>query len=320
MTLVDAPSPSASGSGTGGSAGLGPIDSRRGRAPVGPASLAREAAGTTLWILAACMIGFAVWFAFLSRLYYDRAQSDAYANFRVELALAVAPVGPTQPFDPSQLLAPGTPVAVLNIPEIGLNAVVFEGTSGQVLEQGPGHLRYTAMPGQVGISVIFGRRTAFGGPFSRLPALHIGDTFSVTTGQGVSHYRVIDQRRANDPRPPLPTAGQGQLIMTTADGPKLAPSGVVSVDANLISKANPAPSMPLTNASMAAGEQPLGTDTGAFLPLALWGGALLILVGALSWLKHRWGRWQTWIVAVPVIGFFSLTIADQAARLLPNLM
>jgi LPXTG-site transpeptidase (sortase) family protein len=266
------------------------------------------------------MIGFAVWFAFLSRLYYDRAQSDAYANFRVELALATAPIGPTQPFDPSQLLAPGTPVAVLNIPEIGLNAVVFEGTSGQVLEDGPGHLRYTAMPGQVGTSVIFGRRTAYGGPFSRLPALHVGDTFSVTTGQGVSRYRVADLRRAHDPTPLPLTAGQGRLILTTADGPRLAPSGVLRVDADLTSKANPAPAMPLTVASMAAGELALGADTGAWLPLVLWGQGLLILAGALSWLKHRWGRWQTWIVAVPVIGFFGLTIADQVARLLPNLM
>jgi sortase (surface protein transpeptidase) len=32
-------------------------------------------------------------------------------------------------------------VAVLDIPQIGLNAVVFEGTGGHVLEDGPGHLR-----------------------------------------------------------------------------------------------------------------------------------------------------------------------------------
>jgi hypothetical protein len=32
------------------------------------------------------------------------------------------------------------------------------------------------------------------------------------------------------------------------------------------------------------------------------------------------GRWQAWLVAVPVVGYLGLATADQAARLLPNLM
>ena len=64
----------------------------------------------------------------------------------------------------------------------------------------------------------------------------------------------------------------------------------------------------------------LGTDTIAWLPLVLWGQCLLLGVGVLTWLRQRWGRWQTWIVAVPVLGFLSLSIADQVTRLLPNLV
>jgi sortase A len=39
-----------------------------------------------------------------------------------------------------------------------------------------------------------------------------------------------------------------------------------------------------------------------------------------GWTERQWGRWQTWIVAVPVVLFVSLSIADQVACLLPNLM
>ncbi len=277
-------------------------------------------AGTTLWILALCLIGFVMWFAFLSRLHYDRVQVEAYANFRVNLALATAPTGPTQPADPTKLLAPGTAVGVLSIPDIGLTTVIFEGTSGRVLESGPGHLRDTPLPGQPGVSVIFGRRAAYGGPFSRLPWVHVGDVFTVTTGQGVASYRVIDLRRGGDPVPPPPTAGQGRLILVTADGPPLAPFGVLRVDADLVSSAKSAPAMVVTPAEVAASEQVLGTDPGALVPVVLWGAALLSVAGLLAWTAQRWGRWQTWLVAVPVVLFLSLSIADQVACLLPNLM
>lgn len=294
-------------------------DSGQRRQPGGRATLLREMAGTTLWILALCLLGFVLWFAFLSRLHYDRIQVESYANFRVNLALATAPTGPTQPGFPTKLLVPGTPVGVLNIPEIGLTSVIFEGTSGRVLESGPGHLRDTPLPGQPGVSVIFGRRAAYGGPFSRLPWLKAGDIFTVTTGQGVASYRVIDLRRAGDPVPPF-TAGTGRLILVTADGPPLAPFGVLRVDADLISKPSQAPTMVISAAQLGPSEQVLGTDPNALWAVVLWGVLLLGAAALLAWAGQQWGPWQTWIVAVPVVLFLSLTISDQVAVLLPNLM
>ena len=306
----------------------GPASPQRRRAS-SPAALAREAAGNALTILALFLIGFVLWFAFLSHLYYDRVQVTSYAIFRNELALATAPIGPTvpppltspgAPTPPPQLLAPGTPVAVLNIPAIGLKTVVFEGTSGQVLEGGPGHVRDTPLPGQPGQSVIFGRRTAYGGPFSRLPTLHVGDYFTVTTGQGVATYRVIDVRRAHDPTPQPPTGDQGLLTLVTADGPPLAPSGVLYVDADLTSQPRAAPPMVLTRSDLGPSEQVLGTDAQAWVPVVLWGTLLLAVSGLLAWTGRQWGRWQTWIVAVPVLCFLTLVISDQVALLLPNIM
>jgi sortase A len=321
MTMVN-PRPDPDRGGGGWEEGMPPSQTVGGERRRGgrPRSLVQEAAGNALLILALCLIGFVLWFAFLSRLHYDRVQVDSYATFRNSLALATAPTGPTNPADPTELLAPGTAVAVLSIPEIKLTSVVFQGTSGQVLEGGPGHQRDTPLPGQPGVSVIFGRRTAYGGPFSRLQSLRQGDYFTVTTGQGVATYRVLDLRRAGDRFPSALAAGQGRLVLVTADGPPLAPTGVLDVDADLMSKPSPAPAMVISSSDLGPAEQALGTDSEAWVPVVLWGALLLAAAVFLAWAGRRWGRWQTWIVAVPVVCFVSLSIADQVARLLPNLM
>jgi sortase A len=291
--------------------------------PVGfqrPVPQARQIVSTAMMILSASLLGFAVYVGFLSQLHYDRAQRDAYANFRTALALATAPTGQTQPGDPTTLLAPGIPVAVLAIPALNLRAVVFEGTAGSVLQDGPGHLRDTPLPGQAGTSEILGRAFTYGGPFGHLDSLVPGETFTVTTGQGVQTFQVLDLRRGGDPQPTPVAAGKGRLVLATADGNPLAPSGVLRVDADLTSATRPSVPLVLGPAQLPPAEQAMATDPSAWYALVLWGQALLLAAGLITWVRTRWGGWQTWIVAVPVIGFFGLMVADQVTRLLPNLM
>jgi sortase A len=276
-------------------------------------------ARTTVLILAATLLGFGAWLVAGSRLHYDRAQHDDYATFRAALAQGIAPTGPTQPGDPRKLLTLGAPVAVLTIPQIGLNAVVLEGTTGQVLEDGPGHLRDTPLPGRPGIAVIMGRRAAYGGPFARIQSLTPGVIFTVTTGEGVARYRVLDVRRPGDPAPPVP-AGAGRLILATANGFPFAPTGVLRVDANLMSAPKAGPTMVISAADLSPSEAALATDSAAVVPMVFWAEALVLAAVALSWLGSRWGRWQTRIIAIPVLGYLGLAVADQVARLLPNLM
>ena len=322
MTAVRTPEPVgtlASDRLTGRAGEVSPGGQQRRRA-TSPAALVHRLLGSAILILSACLLGFGLWFALLSRLHYDHAQHAAYDTLRVELANGTAPLGPTQSSDANRLLALGTPLAVLNIPAIGLQAVVLEGTTGQVLENGPGHLRDTPMPGQVGVSVIMGRRAAYGGPFGKLAALNPGDAITVVTGQTMAQFKVLDLRRAGDPTPPPPTTGQSRLILVTADGAPFAPTGMLYVDADLASKPQPASPMVLSASNLAPSENALGTDPQAWLPLVLWGQLLLLVTMALSWLRNAWGRWQTWTVAVPVLGYIVLSVADEVTRLLPNLM
>jgi sortase A len=315
MTLLQAPSPGApSVPGPPGDAAAS-AGSRAGPTRGG----AWQVFSTSVLILGASLLGFVGWMTVGSRLYYDRVQHDDYANFRAELTQQTAPTGPTDPADVKKLLAIGSPLAVLSIPQIGLNAVVLEGTTSDVLEGGPGHLRDTQMPGQAGVSEILGRRAAYGGPFDRLSSLAPGAIFTVITGQGVTRYKVLDVRRAGDLVPPL-TPGKGRLILATADGPPFAPTGVVRVDADTVTAPKPAPQMVLSASNLNPSELALGTESVAWVPLVLWGEGLLLAAVGVSWLGARWGRWQTWTVAIPVLGYFGLVVADQVARLLPNLM
>ncbi|HXT90505.1 MAG TPA: hypothetical protein VN714_14730 [Trebonia sp.] len=138
--------PAAAGAVIGGAA----TQPNRNRRPVTPGQLVAQAIGTSLLILAVTALGFVAWVGLFSHLHYDKAQLNAYDSLRVELAMGTAPNGPTVPNHPDQPLPMGAPVAVLSIPAIGLRTVILQGTTSSVLENGPGHLRTTVLPGRAG--------------------------------------------------------------------------------------------------------------------------------------------------------------------------
>jgi sortase A len=289
---------------------------RRQRRTAPPAVLVVSTAITTVSVL---LLGFAVYIGFLARLHHDRAQFTAYANFRTDLANGTAPTGQTVPGEPEKLLPLGSPVAVLSIPRLGLSEVVFEGTTGGVLQNGPGHLRSTPLPGQAGVCEILGRANTYGGPFRHIASLIPGDRFTVTTGEGVQQYLVRGVRRAGFPNPPLPSHGS-RLVLATADGDPFAPAGVLRVDADLTSAVQPKARLLVGANQIDPSEKAMGTQRVSWFYLVLVGQALLIAIALLSWMRVSWGGWQTWIVALPVLGYLGIATADQAARLLPNLL
>src|SRR5215469_11453790 len=171
----------ASNSAAGGGPATRPPGGYRRRQPPSPRQLAARWVSASFLILALNALGFVAWIGIFSGLHYDKAQLNAYDTLRVELAAGTAPNGPTMPNNPDQPLPMGAPVAVLSIPAIGLRTVVLQGTTGGVLENGPGHARNSVMPGQAGVSVILGRASAYGGPFGGLASLAPGDTLTVVT-------------------------------------------------------------------------------------------------------------------------------------------
>jgi len=168
-----------------------------------------------------------------SHIQHASSQELLRASFTDKLALATAPT--SEGDENLILLADGTPVAYIEIPEIGVGEVVVEGTDSTALRSGPGHRRDTVLPGQNGTSVIMGRSSAFGGPFASIHTLKPGTLFSVVTGQGQHTYKVIGMRYAGEPEPAPATEGVSRLVLETGRGLPYSPSGVTRVDAQMIS-------------------------------------------------------------------------------------
>jgi sortase A len=85
----------------------------------------------------------------------------------------------------------GTVVAEIQIPAIGVDQYVVEGTTESDLSKGPGHYIGTAMPGQAGNVAIAGHRTTNGAPFNGLGRLVRGDRIILTTVFGHNLTYVV---------------------------------------------------------------------------------------------------------------------------------
>jgi len=251
----------------------------------------------------------------LSGFEQAHAQSALYDRLRTELAEGTAPVGAP--------IALGSPVALLAIPEIGVDdVVVVEGSRSRQLQAGPGHVLGSVLPGQLGVSVIAGRSVSFGGPFARLAELDRGSFVTVTTGQGTFVYEVLGARTQGDPVPPALEEGEARLTLVTAargeGAAALQASQTVYVDAQL-AEGGVTPGLVATpdigNKLMAVS---LDTSTLALLALSL-----QLLVGALvafAWAWTRWSRPAAWIAVAPCVLATMWLVSSIGSRLLPGLV
>jgi len=82
---------------------------------------------------------------------------------------------------------PALALARLEIPRLGIDAVVVEGTSDGDLRRALGHVPATALPGEAGNAAIAGHRDSF---FRPLRMVRKGDLIRVTTRRGTYLYEV----------------------------------------------------------------------------------------------------------------------------------
>ncbi len=251
----------------------------------------------------------------VSPLEHRAAQQRAYDAIRGSLAAGTAPLAAGDLADRK-----GDPIAYLEVPEIGLRQVIFEGSDAGDLVKGPGHRRDTPLPGQVGTSVILGRRAAYGGPFADIDELRKDTKIRVTTGAGEFDYRVIGVRRSGDTAPAELRAGAGRIVLVTAAGAPFVPSGLVLVDADLVGPGLGGSRPKLTAETLPDAEKLLSIDTSTMWRLALWLQALIASVLGAVWAWRRWNPRKAWVTFTPVLLLIGLFTAGETARLLPNLL
>jgi sortase A len=271
--------------------------------PLGPISAAR-CVTVSLLLLGLLIVGFVGYLLAASRIQEASAQQRLYSTLAGELGQDIGPLGPTKP---------GDPVAVMRIPAIGMrDMVVVEGTSPEDMANGPGHLRSTPLPGQIGTSVIFGRRVTYGAPFGQLASLRVGDTITTITQQGSSTYRVA---AIGDSQHPVKDLTLNRLVLLTSNSAQV-PSYYLEVDADLVT---PAHNGPVQLPDIAPSEQALAGDSGAMVMTMVWGLALALTAVAAAIAAARWSPWPVYLIFAPAVLAIIWNFYESCAALLPNL-
>jgi sortase A len=258
----------------------------------------------SLLLLALLIIGFVGYLLGASGIQEANEQHRLYATLAYELGQDTGPLGPTKP---------GSPVALLNIPTIGVrDMVVVEGTSPEDMTLGPGHLRDTPLPGQLGLSVIYGRRETFGGPFARLDQLRPGDKITTITQQGTSVYKVA---AIGDSQHPVKDPAVSRLVLLTANS-STAPAYYVEVDADLTTKAN---NGYVQFPAIGPSEVALAGDSGALVLTMIWGLALALVAVGGGFAAARWSPSAVYLVVAPAVLAILWNLYESLAALLPNI-
>lgn len=272
----------------------------------------------SLMVLVVLLVSFLASISVLGGMQQRSSQQKAFNSFRVQLAEGTAPTGPVNA--ERQMIRPGTAMAYLEIPSIGTRQVVFAGTSSSVTMDGPGYRMDTVFPGQVGTSIVMGRRASFGAPFGRLSELEVGDPIRVTTGQGEFEYSVIAVRSEGEPVPEKIAKGKSRIQLVTVEGRPFMPEGIIRVDAELEGTPVASSGSAFSSKTLPASENFVGVDSSTIWQLVLWLEALVVAMALFIWGWNRWSRMKTWIVVSPVLVLVGLAVSDQFARLLPNML
>lgn len=101
----------------------------------------------------------------------------------------------------------------IDIPRIGVSAVISEGTGRVTLRRSVGHISYTSSPGQPGNTGLAGHRDSF---FRPLKDIRPDDTITVTTTGGEYRYRVVSTHivKPTDVSVLLPTGNEVLTLVT----------------------------------------------------------------------------------------------------------
>ena len=175
-----------------------------------PADLLRtvgRGVGQLMLTVGYVLVLFVVYELWVTDLQSNARQDELTAELREEWA---------QPAAVPAALQGGEAFALLHVPRLGADyaRAVVEGTGTEELEQGPGHYRGTAMPGEQGNFAVAGHRVGRGSPFLEIDELREGDPVVVETADSWFVYRVLG------PADVVP----GQQVVSPSDVSVIAPT------------------------------------------------------------------------------------------------
>lgn len=154
----------------------------------------------TAGVLLLLFLGWQLWW---TDVVADQEQAVVVASLVDEFESArpvdsIPPIDGRSPGIPQRITPEGVPsgkaFAIIRIPRFGVDYArpVLEDTTRSILEQGVGHYRDTAMPGELGNFSVAGHRTTYGKPFNQIHTLVKGDKIIVQTQGGFAVYAVSE--------------------------------------------------------------------------------------------------------------------------------
>ena len=268
------------------------------------------------WIrnVGAVILLFVVWQLWGTAISQHQAQGQLQSQFEASLRAHHQPKTTKPTLVPaSAFLASGgngSVVAHLEIPAIGVDQYVVEGTTDTDLSKGPGHYVGTAMPGQAGNVAIAGHRTTHGAPFNRLGAVVPGDRIVLTTTSGERFtYVVSGAPQVVSPHDVavLNYYGDNRITLTTCN-PEFSSSQRLIVVGELKEPLG-TPSSHAQHVSYHVADPGTANWNWSMLPLVGIEVCLLMLLGLTYGRFDGWfGRIGKWFILVPVwaVGLYLL--------------
>ncbi|MCU4187429.1 class E sortase [Acidiferrimicrobium sp. IK] len=118
-------------------------------------------------------------------VYTDLVHNDLQGHLRSQFASQAT----KQAYETGKI-RDGQSLTKIDIPKIGVNVVVVQGTDDAALRAGAGHYPSTPLPCTTGDVGIAGHRTTYGKPFANVDRLGPGDLITLTTPVGSCVYKV----------------------------------------------------------------------------------------------------------------------------------
>jgi sortase A len=214
-------------------------------------------------------------------------------------ASTAVPTSGVQAVVPGAVPPEGQPIGILDIPKLGLDKVVVEGTGTGDLRLGPGHYQGTPLPGQPGNAAIAGHRTTYGAPFYDLNELSSGDPIYVTTTQGKFLYRVTGSQVVSPNDTAVVAATSTPELTLTTCTPRFSAAQRLVVHAQLDTIPVSVPSHSAPAPKHRSGASGLAGDQGSWGGAVGWGLAFFALGVVVLLIARRWRRpWVTYSVGV----------------------
>jgi sortase A len=150
--------------------------------------------------------------AFVSLGLFSVKHLEAWRFARAEGARLDARLGGGRDGTARRIAGPGRAWGRIDVPRVGVSALVVEGTDLDTLDVAVGHIRGTAFPGESGNVALAAHRD---GLFRGLGGVRLDDVVRVTTPDGVFAYRVARLSVVDPNQVDVLRTDQDQLTLIT---------------------------------------------------------------------------------------------------------